>query len=395
MKYAIVILDGASGNPLAAYGGRTTLQAAHTPYLDALARAGAVGLARNVPEGLEPSSNVACTSIVGYNPVEYPIGRGALELAALGIELQDDEVAMRVNLAHVSPAGIMVSYSTDNISSEDGHALADELTALDDATFKLYKGTGFRQYLVVKGHPELLVSSFAAAHNITDLPVADFPPSGPAAALIMDWQRRAGAILAASAVNKRRVAAGKLAATQAFAFWPGQRPGSMEPFARLYGKQAGMLSGVDLLAGIAQLAGIKRYGFAGVTDGPDNNYAAQGEGALTMLGENDVVIIHVEAPDAEGHDGNIEGKRLAVEAIDREVLSRLMAYAAQTPLRILALPDHPTPVELKRHTDDLVPFVLSGPGIQPNAGTRLTEQEAASTGLVVDPGYLLMGRLLA
>jgi 2,3-bisphosphoglycerate-independent phosphoglycerate mutase len=394
MKYAIVILDGASGNPLASNGGRTTLEAAQTPNLDALARTGAVGLARNVPAGLEPSSNVACTSIAGYNPADYPIGRGALELAALGIELKDDQVAMRVNLTHVSPAGIMVSYSTDNISNEDAHVIADELAAaLDDDTFKLYKGTGFRDYLVVTGHPALMQTSFPAAHNITDLPVANFLPSGPEAALIMDYERRANQILAASAVNKRRIAEGKLPATQVFVFWPGQRPSGMESFASLYGLQAGIQSGVDLLNGIAQLAGIKRYTFAGVTDGPDNDYAAQGEGALAMLAENDVVIIHVEAPDAEGHDGHAEGKRRAVEAIDREIISRLRAYAAREPLRILALPDHPTPVELKRHTSDMVPFVLTGPDIAANGATRLTEQQAAATGLVVDPGYRLMGIL--
>lgn len=398
MKYAIVILDGASGNPLECYGGLTTLEAAHTPHLDALAAAGAVGLARNVPEGMEPSSNVACTSIAGYHPAQYPIGRGALESAALGIELGPNDVAMRLNLTNVSPSGIMVSYSTDNISGDDAHALASELAAaLDNSTFKLYQGTGFRQYLVVTGHPGLMQSTFPAAHNMTDEPVANHPATGPEVQLIHDYEERARAVLAASPTNARRIAAGKLPATNALAFWPGQRPANMQPFASLYHKQAAMLSGVDLLNGIAQLAGIRRYHFEGVTDGPDNNYAAQGDGALAMLAENDVAFIHVESPDAEGHDGNAAGKLAAVEAIDREVVSRLAAYAANPatpPLRILALPDHPTPVATKRHTAAPVPFVLAGLGIAPNPGTRLTENEAQSTGLMVDPGSALMGMLL-
>jgi 2,3-bisphosphoglycerate-independent phosphoglycerate mutase len=395
MRFVVVILDGASGEPLEAFGGKTTLEAARTPHLDALARGGAVGLARNVPPGMEPSSNVACTSIIGYNPADYPIGRGALELAALGVELAAGQVALRVNLTNVTPEGIMHSYSTDNISNEDGHALGDELkAALDDNTFTLHKGTGFRLYLVVTGHPALMETRLAAAHNITDMPVAEHLPQGTEARLISDLEARAKAVLAASPVNARRVAEGRLPATDVFVFWPGMRPSGMEDFAVRFGKKAALNSGVDLLNGIAQLACIRRYAFAGVTDGPDNDYAAQGEGALAMLAENDVVFVHVESPDAEGHDGNAEGKRRAVEAIDREIISRLRACAAEQPLRVLALPDHPTPVATKRHTSEPVPFVMAGPGIAQNGAARLTEAEAAATGLFVDPGYRLLSTLL-
>jgi 2,3-bisphosphoglycerate-independent phosphoglycerate mutase len=400
MKYAVVILDGAAGEQLAVYGGRTTLEQAHTPYLDSLAANGLVGLAHNVPEGMEPSSNIACTSIMGYDPNLYPIGRGALEGAALGIDLQPGQVAMRLNLTNVSADGIMVSYSTDNISNADGHALMAELKAvLDDETFELHVGTGFRGILVVNGHPELMQGQFTAAHNITDEPVADYPASGPGSDLRTDYCARAKAVLDTSPVNARREQQGLLRATDVCVFWPGERPDGMEPFTDCRGGlSAGMLSGVDLLNGIAQLTGVKRYSFAGVTDGPDNDYAAQGEGALSMLAEQDVVFIHIESPDAEGHDGNVAGKLAAVEAIDREVISRLSAFAAddQTPeLRILALPDHPTPVLSKRHSKDPVPFVLCGPGIPNNNGQRLTEHEAQASGLVVDPGFQLLDMLLA
>ncbi len=395
MKFAIVILDGASGNPLPEYNGKTTLEQAYTPNLDMLAEAGKVGLSINVPEDMEPSSNVACTSIMGYHPRDYPIGRGALEGAALDLDLAPDELAMRLNLTNVSDDGIMVSYSADNISSADAQALADELKAkLDDETFTLHKATGFRQILVVTGHPELMDTTLAAPHNLADEPVADHLPTGPGPELILDYQERARQILAASPVNARRIVEGKLPATDVFAFWPGKCPDGMRSFSEIYSKTAGMLSGVDLLRGIAKLADIDRYQFEGVTDGADNNYTAQGEGALAMLTENDVVFIHVEAPDAEGHDGNVEGKLRAVEAIDREIISRLIEYSKSTPLRILALPDHPTPVATKRHTHDPVPFVLCGPGIKPNNGKRLTENEAKATGLVIDPGCDMMKVLL-
>ena len=398
MKYAVVILDGASGYPLEVFDERTSLEAAHTPHLDALARDGLVGLACNVPKDHEPSSNIACTSICGYNPIEYPIGRGALEGAALGIELEDDEVALRLNLSHVSPGGIMVSYSTDNISREDGLALMGELAAeLNDETFTLYAGTGFRGILVVKGHCGLLQTRFPAAHNMTDELVATYRAVGPERALIADYCARAKAILEASPTNARRAEEGKMVATDVFVFWPGASPTGMEPFSEIYGIQAGMLSGVDLLNGIAQLAGIATYHFDGITDGPDNDYVAQALGAFAVLEECDLVFIHVEAPDAEGHDGNAEGKKLAIEAIDREIISRLIAYADDPetpPLRMLALPDHPTPVANKRHTHDPVPFVLYGQGVASNGAKRLTEKEAAATGFVVDPGYYLMRMLL-
>jgi 2,3-bisphosphoglycerate-independent phosphoglycerate mutase len=419
MKYAVVILDGASGEPLAAHGGRTTLEAAATPHLDALATSGLVGLAKNVPDGLEPSSNIACTSICGFDPACYPIGRGALEGAALDITLADDEIALRLNLTHVDERGIMVSYSTGNISQASGQALLGELAAaLDDETFKLHPGAGFRGILVVKGHPQLMRTTLTPAHNMTDEPVANYPASGPEAALIEDYRARARAVLAASPTNAHRSAAGLMTANEVFIFWPGQRPAGMASFRETYATSAGMLSGVDLLGGIAKLAGIKNYHFAGITDGPDNDYAAQARAALAVLAERDLVFVHVEAPDAEGHDGNVAGKLAAVEAIDREIISRLIAYAKEQPLRIMALPDHPTPVALKRHTRELVPFVLAGPGIVPAVAgapagsggsaptggsgsgggipaTRLTEAQAAATGIVVDPGYLLMARLLA
>jgi 2,3-bisphosphoglycerate-independent phosphoglycerate mutase len=266
--------------------------------------------------------------------------------------------------------------------------------ALDDDTFKLYAGTGFRGILVVKDHPGLLQTTLAAAHNIADEKVADYPPSGPEAELIANYQARAKAVLAASPTNANRVEQGKMPATDVFVFWPGQRPSKMASFSATYHKQAGMLTGVDLLDGIALLADIQTYKFDGVTDGPDNDYSAQAQGAIRILAEKDVVFVHVEAPDAEGHDGNVAGKVAAIEAIDREIVSALVEYAKTRPLRILALPDHPTPVANKRHSRELVPFVLSGPGVAGNGGQRLTEAEGAKTNLVVDPGYKLMAMLL-
>lgn len=394
MKYAVVILDGAADEPMAALGGGTALEAAHVPGLDRLAAEGLVGRAKNVPDGLEASSNVACTSILGYDPCAYPIGRGAIEGAALGIDLEPGQVAFRLNICTVE-AGLMKSYSVDNISSEDAlpikQALAD---ALDDDTFKLYMGAGFRGILVVTGHPELLEGVYPAAHNITDQPIAAHQPSGAGTALVIDYARRAHEVLATCAANEERLACGALPATDVMVFWPGEKPGSMESFHATRGLQAGMVTGVDLLNGLAKMTGMHRYDIPGVNDTPGTDYAAQGRGGVAALEDNDVVFVHVEAPDAEGHDGNPQGKVAAIEAIDREIVMPLLDYADAHELRIMALPDHPTPCATKKHSRGDVPFVIWGAGIAHNGAPRLTEACAAATGVRIDPGFGLMDRLL-
>ncbi len=394
MKYAVVILDGAAGLPLEELGGLTTLEAARTPNLDKIASSGTIGLAKNVPDGLECSSNVACTSIMGFDPALYPIGRGAIEGLAAGVDLGPGEIAMRVNLCSVSD-GLMRSYSADNITTEEAAPYIAALSeALDDDVFSIYPSVGFRAILVVKGHPEIMECSFHEAHNISDQPVEGKGPFGPAAELIASYERRATEILESHPANETRFAAGKLPVNRAWVFWPGLKPDSMQTFSDAYGLSASMQTGVDLLRGLAILTGMKVCEFEGVTDGADTDYSAQGRGALEMLEYFDVAIVHVESPDAEGHDGNAAGKVAAIEAIDSEIVSRLLELAASCDLRILALPDHPTPVSLKRHTPDMVPFCICGPGIPRTGGFRLTEMQGRSTGVVVDPGHSLMSYLV-
>lgn len=395
MKYAVVILDGAAGEPVAEFGGKTSLEYANTPFLDYLAREGTTGMTKNVPDGYEPSSNIACMSIIGYDPTAYPIGRGAIEGASLGIDLAPGDVAMRLNLCCVED-GRMKSYSTGNISTADSYALADELAAeLDDDTFHLVKGVAFRHILVVKGHPEIMDLAYSPAHNITDRPVAGCEPQGPGAEVLVDYMEKAATILARSEVNRRRVSEGLLPATDAWLFWPGMRPEGMESFEDVYGKKAGMLSAVDLLNGLAELTGIRRYTCEGISDGPDNDYASQGVEAVEMLKECDLVFIHVEAPDTAGHDGSPANKIDAIESIDREIVSRLVDVAEDMDLAILAMPDHPTPISLKTHTNKMVPFVMWGDETGISVGDRLTEHEAERSGLVIDPGYTLMGKFIA
>jgi 2,3-bisphosphoglycerate-independent phosphoglycerate mutase len=392
VKHVVLILDGAAGWPLDELGGRTTLAAADTPNLDALARVGTLGLAQTVPPGAEPSSAAACTSILGYDPVADHVGRGAIEAASLGITLAPDEVALRLNLVHVAD-GRMVSYACGHIPTEESRVIITDLeAALGDETFRFYPGVAYRHILVVKGRPELMELEYTPPHDITGQPVDGCLPAGPGAEVLLELMERARPVLAASAVNRERAARGELAATDIWPFWPGVAPSGLRPFREVRGVRAALTSGVDLLNGLAVLFGIDRLAIPGVTDGADNDYAAQIAGALAALDDHDLVVVHVESPDEEGHAGDVEGKIAAIEAIDREIAGVLVERLAE--MRVLAMPDHPTPIELMTHVGAPVPFVRAGPGVRANGGVAFTEAAAAATGLLVDPGRGVMDMLL-
>lgn len=395
MKYVVVILDGAAGWPLAEQGGRTSLQAASTPNLDRIAREGLLGKALTVPAGAEPSSSAACTSILGYDPVADWVGRGAIEAASMGIALGPDQLALRLNLVTLEE-GRMRSYSAGNITTEESRAIVSELAEqLDDDTFALHPGVAYRHILVVTGHPELMECSYTPPHDISDRDVAGHLPEGHGAKLLLEYMERARPILAASAVNARRAAEGRLAATDVWPFWPGAAPQRLTPFSARRGLLGAMSSGVDLLNGLAVLFGFERLSIAGVTGDSENDYAAQAEGALAALADQDLVVIHIEAPDEEGHAGDSAAKIAAIEAIDREVLARVLAFAQRGGnTRVLAMPDHPTPVAIKTHSADAVPFVVWGEGVASNGGEAFDEDAAERTGLYLDPGRRVMDALV-
>ena len=393
MKHVVVIIDGAAGWPLESLGSQTTLAAAHTPNLDALAEQGVLGLAQTVPDGAEPSSSAACTSILGFDPIADYVGRGAIEAASLGITLGPDEVALRLNLVHVAN-GVMESYSCGHIRTEESRSIVRDLAdALGDETFTFYPGVAYRHILVVKGHPELLETSFTPPHDISGTSVDGHLPSGTGAEVLLGLMERARPILVDSAANRARAARGELPATEIWPFWPGVAPAGLRSFEEVYGVRAAMTSGVDLLNGLAVLLGIDRLTIAGVTDGSDNDYAAQITGALEALDDHDVVVVHVESPDEEGHAGDAGGKIAAIEAIDREIIGVLRERVGE--IRVLAMPDHPTPIEIKTHVGEAVPFLLVGPGIDPGGATSYSETAAAATGVLVDPGRRVMELLLA
>lgn len=405
MRHVVLIIDGASGWPSAALGGRTSLEAARTPNLDRLAREGKVGVVSNVPAGMEASSAIACMSVMGFDPSLYYAGRGPIEAAAMGIELEPGQVAMRCNLVTVVD-GRMASYSAGNITStESAELIAALQEGLGDERSRFYPGVNFRHILTVRDGEELVATGFTPPHDIAGQPVDAASPAGPGAGFAQDLMERSKAILAGHPVNSHRVAAGKPPATQIWLFWPGVRPAEMPAFEDLNGgRKAALTSPVDLLKGLAAQTGVEYLPIPGVTDGPDNDYEGQTEAALASLADHDLVFVHVESPDEAGHAGDAVGKVKAIEQVDALMVPQILRAAGvgaallgapdHPALRVLVLPDHPTPLEIRTHVAEPVPFILWGPGFEANGAIAYTEEEARATGFAVAPGHLLMSMFL-
>lgn len=392
MKHVVLITDGASGWPVDAFGGRTTLETAELPNLDRMAQTGIAGLAVTVPEHMEPSSAVACMSVLGYDPALYYSGRGPIEALALGIDLQPGQAALRCNLVTVKD-GVMRSYSAGNISSRESRELMAAVQAgLGDQRVRFHPGVGFRHILTVLEGRGLLDVHCTPPHDLTDRDVDGHLPDGPSAGLLLDLMERSKSILASHPVNLARESRGELPATQIWLFWPGLQPSTLPSFREKFGVRAALTSPVDLLRGIARQVGIDVLTIEGVTDGVDNDYVSQMKGALAALRDHDLVVVHVEAPDATGHDGDAEGKRTALERIDDEMVALL--WEREGEVRVLVMPDHPTPLAIKTHASEPVPFVLWGVGLSGTPAAAFTERAAAGTGLLVPAGHDLMGMLL-
>ena len=392
MKYCVLILDGASGLPLPERWDKTCLELAHTPNLDAMAKEGTTGLARTVPVGMVPSSTYACAWILGYDPKVYYLGRAGIEARNMDIPVDEGEVVFRCNLVSTRD-GKMWDYSTGHISSEEAKPLIEALNqSLSNEDIHFYPGVSYRNILKLKGHEETLLAHCTPPHDIPDKPIAGFMPTGRGSDLLRDLMEHSREVLRENPVNIERIARGEAPATMVWLFWGTGKVPEMPPFRRVYGLDAAMTSGVDLLRGLARMMSMELLDIPGVTDSKENDYTAQAVGALKALEEKDLAVIHVEATDEAGHDGAIDDKIEAIQRVDKEIASRLRSWRPGE-LRVLVMPDHATPIEIRTHTDDLVPFMLWGPGFTANGGKRFTESEAGKTGLFISEDQNMMRRL--
>ncbi len=393
-KYFFLIMDGAAGWALPAYGNRTCLELAETPNLDALAREGRMGVVRTVPPGMEPSSACACMSLLGYDPRVYYKGRGSIEARSMELPVGGGEAVFRCNLVSVTD-GRMASYSCGYIGNDEAHelvvALNEELGS-DEVSF--HPGISYRHICKIRGHEETLAAMCTPAHDIPGGLIADHLPRGEGSEYLRDIMQRSAAVLADHPVNARRRARGEPPATMIWLFWGSGQIPPMPAFREMFGLKAAMTSGVDLLLGLAKMADMRVLSIPGVTGDIANDYSAQLQGALDALRSHDLVVAHVEAPDEAGHDGSVMDKVEAIERIDRDMVAALRRKGPRG-FRVLVAPDHPTPIQVQTHVSDPVPFLMWGQGVSSSGGAHFTESEAAGTGLVVEEGFRLMTEFTA
>ena len=389
MKYCVLIIDGASGWPLPERGNKTTLELANTPNLDQMAREGFVGMARTVPPGTEPSSACACMSVLGYDPTIYYRGRSGIEAISMGIPVSQDEVAFRCNLVTVQD-GKMLSYCAGHISSEEGRDLIAAVgNKLGSDTIHFYPGVGYRHICKLSGQEDTLQASCTPPHDIPNKIVNEYMPSGAGSDILRDLMVSSTEVLRDHPVNRKRIDRGEMPANMIWLFWGSGKIPELPPFRQKYGLSAALTSAVDLLRGLAKMANIDILDIRGVTDGLDNDYSAQAQGALSALETHDLVIIHVEAPDEAGHAASVDAKIEAIERVDSDVVGEILSWKSDA-MRVLALPDHPTPIATQTHSSEPVPFVLWGQGVEKNGARRFNEAEAKGTGVSIDAGYGLM-----
>ncbi|WP_428938966.1 cofactor-independent phosphoglycerate mutase [Fontivita pretiosa] len=394
MKYAIIIPDGAADEPLKELNGRTPLEAANTPNMDRIASMGRQGLARTVPPGFESGSDVAIMTLLGYDPARYHTGRAPLEAAAQRIPLAPSDWVFRCNLVTVID-GVMKDHSAGGITDAEARRLLDDLKArIRIPGFEFYPGVSYRNLLVYRGQQEFEVTT-KPPHEIPGEPIEKYLPTGMGAMFLRQIMDESRELFQTHEVNHLRREMKKNPATQVWLWGQGHAP-NLEKFVDRFGVASGcMITGVDLLRGLAVLLGWDVREVAGMTSFHDTNYAAQGQATCQMLDQYDLVLSHIEAPDEASHQADWKTKVESIEHIDKyivgPVLEKLMSFAEW---RILVMPDHPTNISTRKHGYAPVPFCLAGTKVQPDGQQVYGESAAATSKLMIDPGHELMAYFL-
>ncbi|CAH2031569.1 cofactor-independent phosphoglycerate mutase [Trichlorobacter ammonificans] len=398
MKILILLGDGMSDLPIAELGNKTPLQAAQTPHMDRMAANGLMGLAHTVPAGLPPGSDVANLSVFGYDPRTCYTGRSPLEALSMGISLGPDDVAFRMNMVTLDPRGgkvYMEDFSAGHIGSDESHQLVAALQQeLGNERFQFFPGVGYRHLMVWRGGKDTMKA--VPPHDISGKPILGHLPTGDGADELIWLMNAAQMVLHTHPVNRARKERGELPANAVWLWGHGKTP-QLTSYREKFGLSGAVISAVDLIKGIGVCAGLQVINVPGATGYIDTNYKGKAEAALSALEKHDFVYVHVEAPDEASHNGDLQHKIQAIEDFDRLVVGTVLEQAGRfDDLRILCCPDHPTPIALKTHTSDPVPFVIHRPsGSTGNGATGYDEIQARGTGLVVAEGHHLMEMLLA
>ena len=393
MKFCVIIPDGMADYKLEKLSGRTPLEAARTPYMDYISSNGILGVVNTVPKKFNPGSDVACLSVLGYNPEDYYTGRAPLESASLGIELGENDWAVRCNLITANN-GILEDFSAGHISDKEANLIMSMLNEkFAGKDVKFYAGTSYRNIMVYNGDIAL-EADCTPPHDIIGKPITKNLPKGKGSEILFDLMRDSFHLLENHEVNKVRIDLGENPANMIWLWGQGKRP-SLTPFEELYGISGAVITGVDLLRGLATYIGWNIIEVPGATAYLDTDYDAKAQYAIEALETHDLVLIHIEAPDEAGHEGNTHEKIRAIENIDKKVVGPVLdALKKYDDFRILVLPDHYTPISKRTHTSDAVPFAIYGTGCENKSNLTFSESNAEQTGLWVKKGYQLMSQFI-
>lgn len=398
MKYIVILGDGMADTPFEGLGGKTPLEVAHKPNIDSLANRSICGMCKTVPDGIKPGSDVANLSVMGYSPLKYYSGRSPLEALSIGVNMADDDLAVRCNLVTLSDEEnyldkTMVDYSAGEISSEEAAELIKAVHyALGSQTFDFYSGVSYRHCLI-RHHGER-GTEYTPPHDISGRVIGDYLPRGLYGEEMLSLMVASYDILKDHPVNLKRIAEGKNPANSIWLWGEGSKP-SLPDFKGLRGLKGAMISAVDLLKGIAIASGMDVIDVEGATGTVKTNFSGKAEACVNAIRNGyDYVYLHMEAPDECGHQGDTEGKVKSIELIDEKVVGYILKELEGEDLRILVCPDHPTPLATKTHSSEPIPFVIYDSTCIKDGAFAYTENECKKTGLLLNSGDELVEMFL-
>lgn len=391
MKYIVIVPDGASDYPIDILGGKTPLEAADTPNMDSLAREGLVGRVKTVPRGYIPSSDVANLSLLGYDPKLFYSGRGPLEAANLGVKLSDEDLAFRCNLITESE-GKLLDYSAGHITNKESKILMEFINEkLGGGNIEFYFGTSYRNLMVLRQGVSLGLDKlkFFAPHDIMDKKIARHLPRGKNSEVAINLMNSSRDILVKHEINKVRIDLSENPANMIWLWGCGRKP-AMPSFYEQFGKKGAIISAVDLIKGIGRIVGLDVPEIKGANGYYDTNYRGKAQAALKALEKDDFVFVHIEATDEAGHNHDLRMKIACLERIDKLVVGPILEGLKGQDFRILITPDHPTPVAKRTHTDEPVPFVIFGNGIEKGNFSAYSEPQAQNSSFYFERGSDLL-----
>lgn len=398
MKYIVVLGDGMADEPIEALGGKTVLEYANTPCLDRLSKLSEIGMAHTIPNGMKPGSDTANLSVLGYDPKKYYSGRSPLEALSIGVPMKETDIALRCNIVTISDDDVpfeektIIDHSADEISTEDCAVLLNAVKEqLENEIYHFYVGTSYRHCLIWNNGT---VVELTPPHDVLTQKIGQYLPKD---AVLREMMKKSYEILKNHPINIERKKKGLNPANCCWFWGAGTKP-MLSSFTEKTGKKGMMISAVDLLKGIAVGAGMGVANVEGANGGLHTNYEGKTDAAVKALFEDgyDFAYIHVEAPDEMGHQGSCEKKVQAVEFLDQRVIKRLTDSldAKQIDYRLLVMPDHPTPVRVRTHTSDNVPYLLYDSTDEKSENWNYNEKDAAKSGILIENGYTLIDRLL-